>query len=156
MSVSSPLRRLSLFNRSSSVSSLAGGSLPPGWSKMTTPTIVDGNGHVMVGPGGVYYIEVTRRTGAMKVSANTGASDPSVEQCRRAAGALGRKLTLALGAPTVVHPVVIVEGADVQVLEQPMGVTIIASSLLRDYLVRQPYLMRESGVQRVRSAILAA
>jgi hypothetical protein len=123
---------------------------------LTTPTIAQGAGHVLVGPGGVYYIEVTRRTGATRVSANTGASDPSVERCRLAAGALGRKLTLALGAPTVVHPVVVVEGADVQVIEQPMGVTIIASALLSDYLTRQPNLMRESGVQRIRSAILAA
>lgn len=156
MSQSTSRRRFSLFGRTPSVSALAGGSLPAGWSKLDTPTIGTGHGHVLVGPGGVYYVTVTRRSGATRVSAASGTSDPTAEQCRRDASLVGRHLTLALGAPTVVHPVVVVEGADVQVLEQPMGVTIVAASLLRNYLESQPNLVREVGVQRIRSALTAA
>jgi hypothetical protein len=156
MSMSTSRRRISLFGRSPSATKLAGGSLPAGWSKLDTPTIGRGTGHVLVGPGGVYFVTATRRSGAFRVSASSGANDPVVEQCRRDASLVGRHLTLALGSPTVVHPVVVVEGADVQVLEQPMGVTIVASALLRNYLESQPDLMREAGLQRVRSALAVA
>lgn len=156
MGLSTSRRRFSLFSRTPSVTTLAGGSLPEGWSKLDTPTIGTGDGHVLVGPGGVYYVTVMRRSGAMRVSASSGTTDPAAERCRRDASLLGRHLTLALGAPTVVHPVLVVEGADVQVLEQPAGVTIVAARLLRNYLDSQPNLMREIGVQRVRSAISAA
>lgn len=156
MSLSTSRRRFNLFSRSHAASALAGGSLPAGWARLDTRTIGTGNGHVLVGPGGVYYVTVTRRNGAMRVSATTGTSDPAVDQCRRDASLVGRQLTLALGAPTVVHPVVVVEGADVQVLEQPVGVTVVASSLFGRYLTSQPNLMREAGVQRVRAALTAA
>lgn len=156
MSMSTSRRRFSLFGRSPSATRLAGGALPTGWSRLATPTIGKGNGHVLVGPGGVYYVTTTQRSGAMRVSAASSANDPVIEQCRRDASLVGRHLTLALGSPTVVHPVVVVEGADVQVLEQPMGVTIVAAPLLRNYLESQPDLMREAGLQRVRSALAVA
>lgn len=156
MSMSTSRRRFTLFGRSPSATRLAGGSLPTGWSKLDTPTIGRGNGHVLVGPGGVYYVTATQRSGAFRVSASSGVNDPVVEQCRKDASLVGRHLTLALGAPTVVHPVVVVEGADVQILEQPMGVTIVAAPLLRNYLESQPDLMREAGLQRVRSALAVA
>lgn len=150
MSLTTPRRRLGIFTRSATSATVAGAALPAGWSKLPL-----GGGHALVGPGGVYYVTVARRSGSMRVSATTGASDPAVEQCRREAANLGRQLTLALGSPTLVHPVVAVEGAEVQVLEQPAGVTIVAASLLSRYLASQPTLMRESGVQQVRSALAA-
>ena len=156
MSMSTSRHRFSLFGRTPSGPKLGDGSLPAGWSRLATPTIGTGNGHVLVGPGGVYYVTTTRRSGAMRVSAASSLNDPVVEQCRREASQVGRQLTLALGSPTVVHPVVVVDGAEVQILEQPMGVTIVAAPLLPNYLQSQPDLMREAGLQRVRSALAVA
>lgn len=146
--------RRNLFSRlrTSGRPTVAGQQLPDGWEILEQPSGTTGH-HVIAGPGGVYNLTVTRRAGSMRVSARSVSDDPVVKECRRKASEIGRKLTASIGSPTVVHPVVVVDGAEVQVLEQPQGVTILASSLLTDYLSRQPSLLREAGIARVRSAL---
>jgi hypothetical protein len=106
-----------------------------------------GSGRLVVGPGGAFLVR-----SAMGPVSDT---SPRVRDAITAANAIATRLTAATGTPTVVHPVLVVQ-EDVQTTSQPRNATVVASKLLRPWLVRHPSILSAAEVSRLVRAARSA
>ena len=133
--------------------------LPAGWRVVSAPGPEHPSGFVVIGPGGVFAVQVQHHPdAAVTVDGDgfkvNGRHQRYVGDVRRRATRTAKSLSAAVGRPVKVHPVLAVSGAQrgFAIKRQPRGVTVVNRKTVTAFLHAQPATLDGAACERIAAA----
>jgi len=133
--------------------------LPAGWRVISAPGPEQPSGYVVVGPGGVFAVQVQHHPdAAVAVDGDgfkvNGRPQRCVGEVRRRAARTAKSLSAGTGQPVIVQPVLAVSGAQrgFVIKRQPRGVTVVNRQTVTPFLHAQPSTLDAAACERIAAA----
>ncbi|MDQ3953159.1 MAG: NERD domain-containing protein [Actinomycetota bacterium] len=112
--------------------------------------------HLVIGLGGVFAINTKNLGGRVRVDKGAflvgGFPDPCLHVARDEAARVAERLTIAVGAPVPVAPVIVVLAPSVEVVEQPEGVHVLAADDVPRWFETRPEALDRAIASRIYTA----